>query len=40
MVDEFLFFGLVDESIFENDDKICGWSMNKIGGIFVSLFIY
>lgn len=32
MADEPLLFGLADESISENDDKICGWSTNKIGG--------
>lgn len=32
MVDEFLLLGLVDGNMMENDDNICGWSINKIGG--------
>ena len=36
MADEPLLFGIPDGNMEENDDKICGWSTNKIGGTPVS----
>ena len=36
MADEPLLLGLPDGNMEENDDKICGWSTNKIGGTPVS----
>ena len=36
MADEPLLLGLPDGNMEENDDKICGWSTNKIGGAPVS----
>lgn len=36
MADEPSLLGLVDGTMSENDDKICGWSTNKIGGSPVS----
>ena len=32
MADEPVLLGLADGNMEENDDKICGWSTNKIGG--------
>ncbi|KAJ7361893.1 programmed cell death protein [Desmophyllum pertusum] len=32
MADEPLLLGLADGNMEENDDRICGWSTNKIGG--------
>lgn len=39
MADEPTLLGLVDGTMSENDDKICGWSTNKIGGSPVSSLI-
>ena len=36
MADGAILLGLVDEIMSENDDKICGWTTNKIGGTPVS----
>lgn len=36
MADEPLLLGLPDGNMEENDDKICGWTTNKIGGTPVS----
>lgn len=36
MADGPVLLGLADENMSENDDKICGWSTNKIGGTPVS----
>ena len=40
MADEPSLLGLEDGTMSENDDKICGWSTNKIGGTPVSLLIH
>ena len=36
MADGPVLLGLADGNMSENDDKICGWSTNKIGGTPVS----
>lgn len=36
MADGPVLLGLADGNMSENDDKICGWSANKIGGTPVS----
>ena len=36
MADGPVLLGFVDGSMSENDDRICGWSTNKIGGTPVS----
>jgi len=36
MADRSVLLGLVDGNMSENDDRICGWSTNKIGGTPVS----
>lgn len=39
MADGPVLLGLADENMSENDDKICGWSTNKIGGTPVSTWV-